>query len=79
MHHQIPAGVALGLLRSEHLVFSSRYMQPHALERLIPDGTVGLVIYLDGEYDRVYNSVDHSKIDHLSVTVPSERTKSLRR
>ena len=45
------------------------YTQPHALERLMPDGMLSLVINLDEDIVRVYDPCDHSKPDIMRGAV----------
>ena len=40
--------------------YYSGYTQPHAMERLMPDGGMGLVVNLDENLIRIYDRQDHS-------------------
>lgn len=49
--------------------FYDGYVQPHAKERLLPDGSTGLVVNLREDNVRVYDREDHNRLQKLSGSV----------
>jgi len=45
------------------------YTQPHAMERLMPDGSMGLVVNLDEDRIRIYDREDHTRFTQQSGAI----------